>query len=297
MRDRSNCKRGASMALLVAGVMSASAGAAVAEEQKPDLPLWELRLGGSALYAPDYPGAEDYQTRGIGAPIFIYRGERLRIGGDDPTAIARAIAVDEPRFEFDLSLNAAYPADSEDGEAREGMTDLDTQLEIGPQATFNLFDTGWTEEGRKRLRFLLPVRAVGATDFSDFEELGYTVQPTLTWRRQYPGDRQTSYSASLTAVWASEGVQDYYYEVEPEFATPTRAAYDAEGGYLGTHINISGRREIRPNLHLFLTYQARYLGGAVNEDSPLLREDLTHAVSFSFVWTALSSSRPARDRE
>lgn len=258
-------------------------------------PLWELRVGATALYAPDYPGAEQSRWRGIGAPLFVYRGERIRIGADEPNAAARAIAFSEERFELDLSVDANFGVDSKDNEARVGMPDLETQLEIGPQLTINLRDTGWTEEGRRRLRLLLPVRHVGATDFQSYDELGFLFQPTLTYRRQWPGEPRMSFSTSLAAVWASEGVQDYYYQVDPAFATGARSAYDAKGGFLGAHLQASARREIAPGLHAYVTYRLRSLSGAANEESPLHRDDLTHAFSVSMVWTALRSERPARD--
>jgi MipA family protein len=284
-------------ACLTLGALALSAPEVAAQESAPaaesELPLWELRLGGSALYAPDYPGADQYHVRGIGAPIFIYRGERLRIGGDEPNSIARAIAVSEDRFELDLSVDANYGAD--DNDARAGMADLETQLEIGPQLTINIADTGWTERGRSRLRVLLPVRAVGATDFSHWEDLGYLFQPTLTFRRQWPGKLRMGFTSTLAAVWASEGVQDYYYGVDAPEATVDRPAYQAEGGYLGTHLQISARREFQPGLNVFLTYRVRSLAGAANADSPLHRDDVTQALSISAVWTAFRSNRAARD--
>lgn len=282
---------------VAAGALGLGAASAQEVTESPQQPLWELRLGGSALYAPDYPGSDEYSWRGVGAPLFIYRGERLRIGADEPNAVARAIAIEDRRFELDVSVDANFGAESEDGTAREGMPDLDTQLEIGPQLTINLRDTGWTEYGRHRLRLLLPVRHVGATDFENYEELGYIFQPALTYRRQFPGSPRTSYTTTFSAVWASEGVQDYYYQVDPAFATIDRPAYDAKEGYLGVHMQVSARREVRPDLNVYLTYRLRSLAGAANEDSPLHREDLTHAFSVSVVWTALQSIRPARDND
>ncbi len=291
---RSACAAFGAFALSGGGAAAQEATAGVSVETAENaLPLWELRLGGSALYAPDYPGSDQYHVRGIGAPIFIYRGERLRIGGDEPNAIARAIAVEEELFEIDLSVDANYGAD--DNDAREGMADLDTQLEIGPQLTINVIDTGWNERGRSRLRVLLPVRAAGATDFSHWEDLGYLFQPTLTYRRQWPGKLRMGFTSSLAAVWASEGVQDYYYGVDGADATLDRPAYQAEGGYLGTHLQISARREFQPGLNVYLTYRVRSLAGAANADSPLHRDDTTQALSISAVWTALRSDRPARD--
>jgi hypothetical protein len=36
------------------------------------------------------------------------------------------------------------------------------------------------------------------------------------------------------------------------------------------------------------------LSGSANERSPLMQEDFTNAISFSFVWKILKSKRPAR---
>lgn len=268
-----------------------------AGSSREQLPLWELRFGASALAAPAYPAADQYQVRGVGAPLFVYRGERLRIGGDEPNAAARAIAISQRTFELDLSVDAAYGADSSEIDARAGMPDLDTQLEIGPQLTINLQDTGWTEEGRRRLRLLLPVRHVGATDFKNYEELGFIFQPALTYRRQFGGERMMSFSTTFALTFATEGVHDYYYGVDPAFATPTRPAYEAEGGYLGAHLQFSGRTEIFKDTHLFVTYRMRSLDGAANQESPLHRENLTHALSVSLVWTAMRSRQAARDRD
>lgn len=288
-------ERAAGLLGLAAAAFGFAGNAAAEDAGAAAQPLWELRLGATALYAPDYPGADQTRWRGIGAPLFVYRGERIRIGADEPNSAARAIAISDDRFELDLSVDANFGVNSEDNDARAGMPDLETQLEIGPQLTINLRDTGWTEEGRSRLRLLLPLRHVGATDFQSYDELGFLFQPTLTYRRQWPGEPRMSFSTSLAAVWASEGVQDYYYGVDPAFATAGRPAYDARGGYLGAHLQVSGRREIRPGLHAYLTYRLRSLSGAENQDSPLHRDDLTHAFSVSMVWTALKSDRPARD--
>lgn len=267
------------------------------ESAREQLPLWELRFGASGLIAPSYPASDHYQLRGVGAPLFVYRGERIRIGGDEPNAAARAIAIQQRTFELDLSVDAAYGADSSEIDAREGMPDLDTQLEIGPQLTINLQDTGWTEEGRRRLRLLLPVRHVGATDFKNYDELGFIFQPALTYRRQFSGERMMSFSTTFAVTFATEGVHEYYYGVEPAYATPVRPAYEAEGGYLGAHLQFSGRTEIFDNTHLFVTYRMRSLDGAANQESPLHRENLTHALSVSLVWTAFRSREAARDRD
>jgi outer membrane scaffolding protein for murein synthesis (MipA/OmpV family) len=261
-------------------------------------PLWEFRLGAMALYAPDYPASEEASWRGVGAPLFVYRGERFRVGADDPNAVARAIVAESRRFEFDLSVDAHFGADSDDNDARQGMEDLGTRLEIGPQLTVNLRDTGWSDEtGRTRLSFLLPVRQVGATDFSSYDELGFLVQPTLAFRKVWPGDRTQRIVGYVGATWADEGVQDYYFEVAPPDVTAGRPAFDAQEGYLGAHAQITGVREVVQGLNLYLTYRFSEYSGSQNDASPLYTSDTTHATSLSAVWTLARSSRPARNRD
>jgi MipA family protein len=283
-------------ALLAAGMLAAPALAQAPPQgppgYAPDEPLWELRVGASGLYGPVYPGASENKLNGVGAPLFIYRGERIRFG---EYGVARAIAAETRRFQLDVSLDAAYAA--EDAEARAGMPDIDYLFQIGPQAVYRLMDTGWTADGRTEVTAFLPVRGVAATDFSSIDHAGWLAEPAIAFRRQYAGERRHSWTARLFASFADEDLQAYWYEVAPAFAIAGRPAYDAEGGYLSTGVNLSWTRELTEDFQIFLTYQGRYFGGSANADSPLLEEDWTNAVSVSFVWTALQSRRPARNQD
>ena len=268
---------------------------ALAEEPNahvPDEPLWELRIGGSGLQAPDYPGAEDESFNWVAAPIYIYRGEKIRFG---EYGVARAITAETPRFELDISADAVYSANSEDDGARAGMPDLDYLFQIGPQAVWNIHDTGWTANGRQNLTLLAPVRAVAATDFSSVEEGGFIAEPMLTYRRRYSGDLRQSWSASLFWTFVDSDLAEYWYEVAPEFATVERETYEAEAGFVSTGWRVSWTKELTDRFQVFLTYQGRNFDGAANQDSPLLREDTTHAGSISFVWKVLQSRRPAQN--
>ena len=258
----------------------------------PDEPLWELRIGGSALYSPDYPGAEDTSLNGVAAPIFIYRGDRIRFG---EYGVARAIATETKRFEFDISADAVYSANSDDDGARAGMPDLDYLLQLGPQAIWNIHDTGWTKDGRNSLKFIVPARGVAATDFSSIDHAGWIAEPQLVYHRRYPGQMRQSWSASLFWTFGDEKMNGYWYDVAPEFATVERSAYDADAGLVSTGLKLSWTRELTDRFQIFLTYQGRSFSGAANEDSPLLREDITHAASVSFVWKAFQSSQAARN--
>lgn len=281
------CLAGLSLAAPIAAADDDALG-----EFVPDEPLWELRLGGSTLYSPDYPGAEDESLNGVVAPIFIYRGERIRFG---EYGVARAIATETPRFEFDISADAVYSANSEDDGARAGMPDLDYLLQIGPQAIWNIHDTGWTAKGRTSFQLLLPVRGVAATDLSSIDHAGWIAEPQFLYRQRYGGDLRQSWSAALFWTFGDEDLNSYWYEVAPQYATADRSAYEAEGGLVSTGLRLSWTKELTDSFQIFLTYQGRAFEGAANADSPLLRKDVTHAGSISFVWRALQSKQPARN--
>jgi MipA family protein len=282
---------------LLAGLALAAATApcAIAQERDPaslapDEPLWELRVGATALYGPAYPGSSQMVTNGVGAPLFIYRGDRIRFG---EYGVARAIAAENKTFELDLSLDAAYSA--EDADARAGMPDLDYLFQIGPQGVWHISDTGWTGDGRTEVTAFLPVRAVAASDFKSIGHEGWLTEPSIMFRRQYNSQLRHSWNAQLFASFADENLMDYWYGVAPQYATATRPAYIAEGGYLATGLKLSWTREITDDLQIFLTYQGRVFSGSANERSPLLEEDVTHALSFSFVWKALKSKSRAKN--
>ncbi len=280
-------------AMLVSGNLSISA--QTVEEKNnyvPDEPLWEVRIGGTGLYGPDYPGASDNSGNGVVAPLVIYRGEKIRFG---EYGVARAIAAENQRFELDLSLDAVYSANSTEGGAREGMPDLDYLLQIGPQLIVNFADTGWTVDGRKSLKLRTPIRAVAATDFTGIEHVGYIAEPQLVYQRKYGGDLRSGWSTTLFATFGDEGLNDYWYGVGPQFVTADRGYHEGKAGYVSTGFRASWTRELTDDFQIFLTYQGRSFSGAANEDSPLLQEDFTHAASVSFVWKAFKSKRAARN--
>ncbi len=111
--------------LLLTTVLSSSLHAA--EPVLSAKPLWELGLGGGVLMQPQYPASDKYQTRSLGLPYVVYRGDILRIGDG---GAARAVALDNGKVELSLSFAAAFDADSEGNPLRESMPDLDFIFEV-----------------------------------------------------------------------------------------------------------------------------------------------------------------------
>ena len=244
-------------------------------------PLWEIGIAGGGFYGADYPAAGEQSLRGLGLPYVFYRGDIFRLGDD---GIARALIVDEGFLEFDISIEASFDADSDENLARRGMPDLDYLFEVGPQA---IFDLGTVAGGE--VTFGIPVRAAFSTDLRRIDYRGIVVDPELAYERRRLFGTEVEFWASLGASFAQERLQDYLYEVEPEFQLAERPAHDASGGYLGTDLTIGFTNPVTDRLEVFAGTQLSFHGGAANTDSPLFRERFNWAIGFALVWSLYES--------
>ena len=250
-------------------------------------PLWEAGIGGGAIYAPDYPGSDEHNANGLAAPYVIYRGDIFRLGDD---SIVKGVFLETERFEFDISFGASFDADSDDNDARLGMPDLDFLGEVGPQLTVNL-----GEYHGGQLQLALPVRAVFSTDFSNLDHRGYVFNPQISY------DLDEFFESfdvflELGATFATEELHDYFYQVEEKYATSSRTTYDAKAGYMGGELVAAFSYRITDRARFFTGVQVSYYGGATNEDSPLLLDEITNSVGAGFVWSLYESDArvPAR---
>ena len=267
--------------LLIVAILqfvSFSALAQIADEGME--PLWEAGVGGGALYAPDYPGAGEHSVNGLAAPYVIYRGDIFRLGDD---SIAKGVVLETERFEFDISFDASFDADSDDNDARAGMPDLDFLVEAGPQLTVNL-----GEYYGGQLQLALPARAVFSTDFSDLDHRGYVFNPQLSYEREELFENLDVF-LELGATFATEELHDYFYQVDGRYATSSRAAYDAEPGYMGSELVAAFSYSITDRVQFFTGGQIAYYGSAANEDSPLFIDDLTGSIGAGLVWSLYES--------
>ena len=155
-------------------------GASEGEEQRAkglrEKPLWEVGIAGGGGWLPDYPAADENHFQGIALPYAVYRGDFFRIGdGGGP----RGLLVDIPWLEFNIGLDASFPVDSSDNDAREGMDNLDYLLEAGPKLIVKFLYDDPTND----LDLSLAARGVISTDITNTRYQGVTVNPALTYRR------------------------------------------------------------------------------------------------------------------
>jgi outer membrane scaffolding protein for murein synthesis (MipA/OmpV family) len=253
-----------------------------------ELPRWELGLGIAPLIIPDYPGSDETRTYLLPFPYFVYRGDIFSIDRD---GLMGHLASSD-RLRLTISGDAGVPVKSEDNDARTGMPDLDPTLELGPSLDICLD----ARCGHEQWQFSIPLRFVVATDFSHFNNAGWVLNPRVTFDKRFEaGAWRYDLGMAAGLLFANERQHDYYYQVDPAFATPARPAYDADGGFSGSRFGfaLTGRKR---DLWAALFLRYDNLSGAEFEDSPLVRTRHSLTAGFSVAWV-LARSRTLVTRE
>lgn len=263
------------LAFLVATTTHAAA-------EPDDLPLWEIGVVGGGGYVPDYPAADEGRLQAIALPYAIYRGEIFRLGD---RGAARGIIADDERFELDLGAAAAFSVDSGDNEAREGMDGLDYLLELGPRFTWRFLPAS----ERHELNLELAARVVISTDVKNWRYQGIALNPTLSYRQKKLLGRDLDAIFWISPLFGLDGLNDYFYEVDPADARPGRPQYTADDGYIGTELSAGLSWGLTPNLRAFGGVQLGYWKYSANDSSPLFRDDLTATIGGGLRWSFLTS--------
>lgn len=270
-------RRSAAIRFLLATLIAVQGTVATCRE----LPLWEVGAGIFPSTFPAYRGSKDQQFYLLPFPYLVYRGDFLRVDRDG----LRAQLFDTDRVQINISVNASTPARSEDSNSREGMPNLDPTVEIGP--SLNILLAELTDKHSLKLR--LPVRSVIATDLGSTEQAGWIFNPHIKLESE---DVFGGWDAglSLGPLFGSGKYHAYYYAVEPQYATASRPAYSASGGYSGTLALASlSRRFDRIWMGGFIRYDN--LKSAQFEDSPLLETDHSLMAGIAIAWIFKQSSR------
>ncbi|MHB1141162.1 MAG: MipA/OmpV family protein [Sulfuricaulis sp.] len=235
-----------------------------------DLPRWELGLGLAGLTIPDYRGSDEQRGYLLPLPYVQYRGEVFQI--DREGAHGKLLAAERVRLE--LSVAAGPLARSDDNEARRDMPDIDPTVEVGPSLEIYLTDDrAWKLE--------LPLRTVIATDLTHAEGIGWVFAPSLNYRMG--NNHGWGGGIAIGPLYASEKYHDYYYEVLPTFATATRPAYDAPGGYSGSRLTFSASQRF-PDFWVGAFARYDRLSGAAFEDSPLVKQKSSFMAGVGIAW-------------
>lgn len=266
--------------LAAAGLAAAALAPAGAWAEQ--LPLWELGLGVGALSFPAYRGSDETKHWVLPVPYVVYRGEIIKA---DRRGL-RGILFDSERVELSLSVAASPPASSSDVKAREGMPDLEPTVEVGPSLNVTLWQAN---EGARRLALRMPLRR-GITVEGSPQSTGWLFTPhlNLDWR---DAPQLNGWRVGLLAgpIFGDARQHRYFYSVDPRFATPQRPAYEADGGYAGSQFLVAlSKRYPGYWVGAFVRYDT--LGGAVFEDSPLVKTKNYFAAGVAISWILGQSS-------
>ena len=242
--------------------------------------LWELGIGAVAGAIPDYPGSDHYQVRGLPLPYFVYRGSLLR-SDQAGTRLRTSTGI----VEWEFSGGGTLSSNSQSG-ARSGMPKLDYLLEAGPKGKITIA----RPTGSSRALIDLPVRAAASTNFSSrFQIRGATFSPDVTLEARSVFGSNWNGRFSLGVEFATQGLQQFYYGVAPQFAEPGRLPYKAHGGYLSSTLSLAAFRRLRNNFHFFVAVDFDTYQGAASRASPLFRSGTGFGVAVGFAWTLKQS--------
>lgn len=246
-------------------------------------PLWEAGLGVGAMVFPDYRGSDEVNAYPLPLPYFVYRGKFLKADREG----LRGELFDKRYLELSLSMNATIPVSSDDNEAREGMPSLRPTLEFGPSLDVHL----WRSAGRDmQLDLVMPLRLPITVEGSP-QTLGWNFSPRLNLDIANVAGRQGwNFGVGAGPLFGAADYHEYFYSVAPRYATAQRPAYDANGGYSGTHVVAAiSKRFPRYWVGAYLRYDN--LHNAVFEDSPLVRRQNYVTGGIGIAWMIGQSKR------
>jgi MipA family protein len=245
--------------------------------------LWEV--GGLAFGVSQqaYPGSDQQVNRAFPLPYLIYRGELLR--ADREAAGIRALKTDT--FELDVGLAGSFGARSGALDARRGMRELGTLVELGPRLKWRL---GATPDGG-RLTAEFPLR--GVFDLSDkFAYRGVSFEPKLVYAHKSGPWR---YGASAGVILGDTRLAQTFYQVNPAEAIAGRPVYTAQSGLVAWRLGGSVSRSLSRDWSLFGFARLDSVAGAANESSPLVRRKTGGSVGLGVSYTWMRSEQRAQD--
>ena len=255
-------------------------------EQKP---LWEAGLGIGAIGFPDYRGADEGNVYPVPLPYFVYRGKFLKADREG----VRGELFDRRYLELSLSVNATIPVSSDDNAARAGMPNLRPTLEFGPSLDVHL----WRSPGEDmKLDLVLPLR-LPVTLESSPRTLGWNFSPRLNLDiLDVAGKTGWNFGIGVGPLFGATQFHEYFYSVAPRHATDQRSAYDARGGYSGTHV-IAAISKRFPKYWVGAYVRYDNLRNAAFEDSPLVRQQNYVTGGIGIAWMIGKSKRMVDSEE
>lgn len=248
------------------------------EQNSVDHPLWEVGLFNGVARLPHYRGSDEYKLYVVPLPYLIYRGKTFKADRDG----VKGIFWKSDRFETGLSLSGNPPVPNEN-EARHGMPDLGAILELGPMLKYFITE----RDNPDPFILTAAARAAFSVDTGTVN-IGYqglrgglkAVYRNRTWLQ----DQGVTLGVSASLDFAGREYNNYFYEVEPVYATVDRPAYRADAGYAGFSISMNASKKISDHLAVGTYYRWDNLSGAIYRGSPLVKTENNHIFGVALIW-------------
>jgi outer membrane scaffolding protein for murein synthesis (MipA/OmpV family) len=264
----------------LAATLVGCAWAAAGAEAK-EAPLLEVGLGIGAIAFEDYRGSDTTHAYPLPIPYYVYNGQFLKADREG----VRGTLFNQDRVELNLSGNLTTPVRND--RARSGMPDLRSTLELGSSLDFHLLRSA---DSHLKLDLRMPLRA-GVTVEGSPKFIGWTFTPRLALDVTDPFGL-SGWNAGLLAgpLFADHRYHDYFYSVAQQYATASRPAYQATGGYAGTQfITALSKRYPRYWVGAYVRYDS--LSGAVFADSPLVLRNSYWSAGIGIAWIIHTSAQ------
>ena len=217
----------------------------------------------------------------------MYRGKIFSFG-EDLEDIANGQILSTQRFNLSVGLSANFPESSDNLSGRTGMPDLDFLIEAGPELSVAL--SGQPEDDRE-LVLALQLRAAVSMKELDANGRGFVFSPELEYLVRDFWDSKSELRFRVSPTWATSDYTDFFYGVDPEYATPDRPSFDAASGYVNTEFLVGLNRKITDRLEFRGSIRLWVNKGSANEASPLYQRDYDHGIRLALFWTAWESKR------
>jgi MipA family protein len=264
-------------------VVAFSTGALRADEK----PLWEFGLGAGLLVFNDYRGANTTHAYPLPLPYFVYRGDFLKADREG----VRGKLLNQDRIELNLSVNATTPVRNDS--ARTGMPDLRSTIELGPQLNVHLWRSS---DELVKLDLRVPVRAAFTVEASP-HLVGTFVAPNVSLDlAEFRGEDGWKLGLLAGPLFADRRYDSYFYTVAPQYATASRPAYDAPGGYAGAQVLAALTRRY-PKYWIGAYVRHDTLTGASFEGSPLVKRMSYWSGGVGIAWMIGQSRRMVESEE
>jgi len=283
MKLAKSCSNAFRLISLLALTCLATPDLALAQTQPQQKPLWELGIGTAAMQLPYYRGSETGRGYLLPYPYLTYRGDFLNVDDGE----VRGLLYQSDSVIVDLSLAGGVPVPSDQDGPRQGMPDLSPSVEFGPSLDLRLWDKD--QHRGQKLWLRLPLRAAYSIDGRDSAHQGWIFAPYLEFSREsYAANLE--YSLSIGPMFADGAYHDYFYGVDPAYATPSRPAYRGRSGYNGSRITLLTQKRI-DNFSLTAFVRLDSLSGAAFSGSPLVQSRRFHIIGFAISWILSQSDK------